>query len=92
MKIVNALKLRQSLGKVLDGIRRTGKPVMIEKGRRPAAVIISLADFERRFVDVTAAEKRREIARQIREERERRRPDDGPSAVDLIRELRGPLL
>jgi PHD/YefM family antitoxin component YafN of YafNO toxin-antitoxin module len=90
MKKVSALTVRQSLGRVLDQLEKTGEPVIVEKDRRPRAVLITLADFERRFVDVTALERRRQIAAEIRAMR-----DDtarsATTAVESVRELRGPL-
>lgn len=88
MKRINALQLRQGFGKVLAELERRGEPIVIEKGRRPRAVLITLADFERRFVEVEAAARRQEIARQVRADR-RRAP--GPGVISLLRELRGPL-
>src|SRR5713226_7631271 len=49
MRRVNALELRQSLGKVLGLLQRSGQPVVIEKRGREVAVLISLRDFRERF-------------------------------------------
>ena len=84
------MKLRTSLGEVLAELERHGEPIVVEKGRRPCAVLISLATFEQRFVDQVAAERRRELAAKIRSER-RRLGQRGPNSGDLLRELRGPL-
>src|SRR3990172_6866698 len=93
MKKVNALSVRQSLGKVLRDLERTGEPILVEKGRRPAAVLITLRDFKERFVDRTAAEERRQVVEQILASRQRPgRPDaDRRPAVEILREIRGPL-
>jgi prevent-host-death family protein len=90
MRRANALELRRALGKVLERLKRDGTPILIEKGRRPTAVLISLRDYHERFVDAIAAEERERLAAEIlalrsRARRSRRR------AVDLVRELRGPL-
>jgi len=90
MKRVNALTIRQSLGRVLDQLEKTGEPVIVEKDRKARAVLITLADFERRFVEVGALERRRQIAREIEALRDRT-AKHATSAVDSIRELRGPL-
>jgi PHD/YefM family antitoxin component YafN of YafNO toxin-antitoxin module len=90
---VNALTVRQSLGKVLRDLERTGEPILVEKGRRPAAVLITLRDFNERFVERTAAEERRRVVKEILASR--RAPSksdaDGRSVVEMLREIRGPL-
>lgn len=65
MKKINALQLRQSLNKVILMLQKTHEPVLLEKGKKPAAVIISIDDFQKRFVEKAADEKRREIQKQI---------------------------
>ncbi len=66
MKSVDALALRQSLGKVLHALERGGDPVMVQKRNRPAAVLISLRDYQERFVDREADETRRQTAEKIK--------------------------
>ena len=61
MKRVTALQLRQSLGKVVATLQRTGEPILLEKGRRPVAVLVSLKDFQERFVEKAAVEARERI-------------------------------
>ncbi|MBI2339148.1 MAG: type II toxin-antitoxin system Phd/YefM family antitoxin [Deltaproteobacteria bacterium] len=65
MQKINALELRQSLSKVMQKLKRSGEPILLEKGRRPAAVLISLEDFKRRFAEKEADERRREVQRRI---------------------------
>ena len=65
MLTVNALELRQSLTKIIKKLQRTGEPILLEKGRKPAAVIISLEDFKRRFVEKEADEERRRVVQKI---------------------------
>ena len=93
MKKVNALSVRQSLGKVLRELERTGEPILVEKGRRPAAVLITLRDFNERFVDRAAAEERRRVVNEVLAFRQRpaRADADRRSAVEILREIRGPL-
>ena len=45
MKSVNALELRQSLGKVLRALEKDGAPILVERAREPSAVLISLKDY-----------------------------------------------
>lgn len=90
MSTTNALELRRALGKVLQRLEREGRPILIEKARKPTAVLISLRDYQERFADAGAAEERERLAREIlglrrRARRSRRR------AVDELRDLRGPL-
>jgi prevent-host-death family protein len=66
MKRTNALDLRQSLGKILRGIQKDGEPVMVEQRSKPAAVLISLEDYRKRFVDVDADEQRRAVVARIK--------------------------
>jgi prevent-host-death family protein len=87
MKRVNALALRQSLGKVVASLERTGEPILLEKGRRPVAVLISLRDFEERFVEKAATEARERILEEI--DRLARSSIDRTPAVEVLRELRG---
>jgi len=66
MEKTNALKLRQSLGKVLQRLQKTGQPILVEKDRKPVAVLISLEDFQNRFVDKIADAARSKIIDHIR--------------------------
>src|SRR5207244_9176517 len=58
METTNALQLRRTLGKVLRKLERDGKPILVEKGRKPKAVLISLRDYNERFVNAIAADER----------------------------------
>ena len=89
MKRVNALKVRQALGQVLDELD-AGGPILIEKGRKPRAVLISIQDYRERFVDRVALEERRALVREILAMREQAAPGER-SVVEEIRALRGPL-
>lgn len=86
MKRINALEMRQSVGKVLRQLEKGGEPVMIERRRRPAAVLISLEDYQKRFADRDADEKRKEIVRRIRESSFT--SPSGETTLDLLRDLR----
>lgn len=80
------MEMRQSVGKVLRQLERGGAPVIIERRRRAAAVLISLDDYERRFADRDADEKREEIVRSIRALRFK--APSGKTTLDLLRKLR----
>ena len=86
MKTVNALKLRQQLGSVLRALQESGCPVLIERNSKPAAVLISLEDYQKRFVDREADEKRRAMIEAIL--KTRLRLPAGKSTLDLLRESR----
>jgi len=87
MEKVNALELRQSLGRVLQRLKKNGQPILLEKDRKPAAVIISLEDYRKRFVDVDADEVRKEMIRRIKDAG--LRTPKGVSSLDLLRGVRG---
>ena len=86
MKSVNALKLRQQLGSVLKSLQKSGEPILIERNSKPAAVMISLDDYQKRFVDRAADEKRRELVAELL--RTRLRLPLGKSTLDLLHEGR----
>ncbi len=86
METVNALQLRQSLGRVLERLAKTGRPILLEKDRKPAAVIISLEDYRTRFVDIEADRRRTEIVERIK--RAALRLPKGMSTLELLREVR----
>jgi len=86
MKSVNALKLRQQLGSVLRALEASGQPILIERNSKPAAVLISLEDYQMRFVDREADLKRKEMVETIL--RTRLKLPAGKSVLDLVAEGR----
>jgi len=89
MRTVNALEIRNRLGAVLDDLERTGEPIILYKGRRPRAVIISMEDFNRRFVDRQTEDRQKQLPERVMAAREPGMP--GPDSVTMLRELRGDL-
>ncbi len=87
METVNALKIRNNLGEVLDRLKATGEPVLISKGRKVRAVLVTPEDFERRFLDVKTAEAKRRLLKKIKDLEMKRKEDIG--STELIRRLRG---
>lgn len=87
MKRINALQLRQSLGKIVEELERTGEPILLEKGRRPVGAIISLKDFRERFHEKAAAEERDRLLAEMDALADRFSRDDTPS-LDILRDLR----
>lgn len=86
MEKTNALKLRQNLGAVIRKLKTIGKPILVEKGREPVAVLISLEDYKKRFVDQTADELRTQIVQEIKGIK--LKLPSHIKSVDLVRELR----
>ena len=87
MEEVNALKVRNNLGEILDRLEKTGQPIYISKGRKIRAVLVTPEDFERRFLDVKAEEEKRkflEVVRSLRKKKKGRK-----SSVEVLRRLRG---
>jgi PHD/YefM family antitoxin component YafN of YafNO toxin-antitoxin module len=87
MKTVNALKIRNNLGEVLDELIKTGEPILVSKGRRVQAVLITPEQFQTRFLDFQAEEKKRHLLGVIKGSREDSL--EGRESVTVIRELRG---
>ena len=86
MNSVNALTLRQSLGRVLRQLERGGAPILVQRGRQPAAVLISLRDYQERFVDREADARRQSIVAELKATRFR--GPAGGTTLDLLRDLR----
>ncbi|NOZ84881.1 MAG: type II toxin-antitoxin system Phd/YefM family antitoxin [Deltaproteobacteria bacterium] len=87
MRKVNALFLRNRLGQVLDQLERDSEPVLVSKGRKVRAVLVTLEDFKARFLDKQAEEERKLLLERIRGLR-----SEAPlskSSLDMLRELRG---
>ena len=86
METVNALELRQSLGKVLDQLERGGRPILVCRRRTPAAALVSLKDYRERFLDSAADDRRREVVARLRQ-LEFQSPEAG-TTLDVLRDLR----
>lgn len=84
---INALTLRQSLGRVLRQLAKGGAPIIVEQRGKPAAALISLDDYQKRFVDVEADEHRREVVSRIRALNFD--VPRGTTTLDLLRQARG---
>ena len=86
METVNALELRQSLGRVLDQLERNGAPIIVCRGRTPAAALVSLKDYRERFVDRDADDARRQVVARIKQLTFP--PDASRTTLDALRDLR----
>jgi PHD/YefM family antitoxin component YafN of YafNO toxin-antitoxin module len=60
-KTVNALTLRQHFGRVLKDLELANEPIVVEKGKKPVAVLISIELFKKRFLDFQDLEAQRTL-------------------------------
>jgi len=87
MKTVNALKIRNNLGEVLDMLDKTGEPILISKGRQVRAILITPEQFQKRFLDYQTEEQKKQLLEAI--ENMKDVGIDKKSSLDVLRELRG---
>lgn len=87
MEEVNALKIRNNLGEILDRLNNKGEPIFISKGRKIRAVLVTPEQFERRFLDWQAMEKKKRFLSDIKGLRKTRRGDR--DSLTILRQLRG---
>ena len=81
---VNALMVRQSFGKILKILAAGNEPLVIEKGRKPVAVLITLEMFQKRFVDFQEIDKKNAILTQFRDSAVK----TNESSLSVLRDLR----
>jgi PHD/YefM family antitoxin component YafN of YafNO toxin-antitoxin module len=86
---VNALKVRNQFGEVLELLERDGCPILVSKGRKVRAVLITPEDFKSRFVDRLADDARQRMLETIRSSREA--VLSGDQVDEALRSLRGEL-
>jgi len=87
MRQVNALKIRNHLGEVLELLRTEGEPILVSKGRKIAAVLITPEQYQRRFLDHQTEEQKRAMLQKVRALRAKR--VGTRDSVSVLRELRG---
>jgi PHD/YefM family antitoxin component YafN of YafNO toxin-antitoxin module len=87
MRHVNALKIRNHLGEVLELLRTEGEPILISRGRKIAAVLITPEQYQRRFLDHQTEEQKKKMLERALEMRANR--IGSRSSVAIVRELRG---
>lgn len=87
MEEVNALKIRNNLGEILDRLNEKGEPIYISKGRKIRAVLVTPEQFERRFLDWQAKEEKRLFLEAVRGLRKRKK--ENLSSLSILRQLRG---
>lgn len=87
MRQVNALKIRNHLGEVLEMLETEGEPIQISKGKKIVAVLITPEQYERRFLDYQVEEKKRQMLERVVEMRAGKA--GRRSSVAVLRNLRG---
>jgi len=87
MEEVNALKIRNNLGEILDRLDRKGDPIFISKGRKIRAVSVTPEQFERRFLDWQAKEDKMRFLNGVKRLRKGRKGT--LSSLTVLRQLRG---
>jgi len=87
MEEVNALKIRNNLGAVLDRLNDTGEPILVSKGRKIRAVLVTPEQFQKRFLGWQAKEEKERFLDTVKQLRKK-----GIGSVDsltLLRQIRG---
>ncbi len=87
MRQVNALKVRNHLGEILESLRTDGEPILISKGRKIAAVLITPEQYQRRFLDHQTEEQKRKMLEKVLDMRATR--IGSRESITVLRELRG---
>lgn len=87
METVNALKLRNNLGEILDRLAERGEPILVSKGRKIRAVLVTPQQFESRFLDWQIQEEKERRLAAMKALRNRRKGEQ--SSLRVLRELRG---
>ena len=87
MEEVNALKIRNNLGEILDRLSTTGEPIFVNKGRKIRAVLVTPEQFEKRFLDRQVEEERRKFIKTVKGLRKGKKSQD--DSLSVLRQLRG---
>jgi len=87
MEEVNALKIRNNLGEILDRLNDRGEPIFISKGRKVRAVLVTLEQFEKRFLDWQVEEEKKRFLETFESLKVGRK--EKLSSLTVLRQLRG---
>lgn len=87
MEKVNALQIRNNLGQILDHLNKKGEPILISKARKVRAVLITLEQFEKRFLDWQSEGKKKHLLSAVKQLRKKR--IGNLTSLSVLRELRG---
>lgn len=89
MKTVNALKIRNNLGEVLDLLEKKGEPILVSKARKIRAVLITPEQFKTRFLDYQVEQEKKRLLSTIQGLRRFSMEKGGRSSIEVLRALRG---
>ena len=84
---VNALKVRNQFGEILEQLDEGNSPILIEKRKKVRAVLISYEDYKTRFLDKQIEDERERFLLQVEENRRPSR--HGVDPIRYLRSLRG---
>jgi PHD/YefM family antitoxin component YafN of YafNO toxin-antitoxin module len=87
MDTVNALKVRNNLGEILDRLNATGEPIFVSKGRKIRAVLVTPDQFQKRFLDYQAEKEKERFLERV--SRLKRKKTTDLDSVTMLRHLRG---
>ncbi len=87
METVNALKVRNNFGEILDMLDSGRDPILIEKRKKIRAVLISYEDFRTRFLDKLLVEERDRFIRRVHSHVSESAAEGDPTTY--LRALRG---
>jgi PHD/YefM family antitoxin component YafN of YafNO toxin-antitoxin module len=87
MEEVNALKIRNNLGEILDRLNEKGEPILISKGRKIRAVLVTPEQFEKHFLDWQAKEEKKRFLEVVK--RLRKGKKESLSSSTVLHQLRG---
>jgi antitoxin (DNA-binding transcriptional repressor) of toxin-antitoxin stability system len=87
MEQVNALKLRNNLGEILDRLRDKGEPILVSKGRIIRAILVTPEQFEKRFLDWQADEQRKRFMDNVAQLKKKKK--GRLDSLTVLRQLRG---
>ena len=87
MEEVNALKIRNNLGEILDRLNDRGEPIFISKGRKIRAVLVTPEQFEKRFLDWQVEEEKKRFIETFKSLKKGRKGK--LRSLTVLRQLRG---
>jgi PHD/YefM family antitoxin component YafN of YafNO toxin-antitoxin module len=87
MEEVNALKVRNNLGEILDRLNEKGEPILISKGREIRAVLVTPEQFKERFLDWQTEQEKKRLLERVAGLREKR--EGKLDSLTVLRRLRG---
>ena len=87
MEEVNALKFRNNLGEILDRLRDKGEPILVSKGKKLRAVLVTPEQFEKRFLDWQVEAQRKRFLNNVASLKKKKK--NGLESLTILRQMRG---